>query len=171
MEKKADAVPAIIALRKLAAREKATARDPRLRAKRKRMEARGEKTEEDDWEEEGSESDDLDDFSSDEEEDIGTKNIIGAYDIMAESTRRKKSKVERLESIKKGREDFESRKRAGGSTNTEKLRKKNFVMQSKSWGRVRSTANEKQTRFNGAGKKTGKQQMGKQEKGGKRRRK
>ena len=153
--------------------EKATARDPRLRAKRKRQEARGEKTEEDDWlSEGGSDSDDLDDYSDDSDaEDLGSKHIIGAHDIMAESTRRKKSKMERLESIKKGREDFESRKRAGGSTNTEKLRKKNFVMQSKSWGRVRSTANEKQTRFNGAGKKTGKQQMGKPEKAGKRRRK
>jgi hypothetical protein len=41
--------------------------------------------------------------------------------------------------------------------------------QSKSSPRVRSTANEMQTRFNGAGKKSGKQQMGKPEKEGKRR--
>jgi len=160
-------------MRKLAAREKAIARDPRLMARKKRQEAKAKGEQGEDDSEEDSDESDFDDYSdySEGEDDIGSKHIIGARDIMALSKKKKLSKIERLESIKQGRDEFESRRRAGGTTNTEKLRKKNFVMQSKSWGKVRSTANEKQTRFNGAGQRGAKRQMGKMEKAGKRRRK
>ncbi|GMH85777.1 hypothetical protein TrST_g4813 [Triparma strigata] len=140
-------------IKKLVAREKAIRRDPRLAAKRKRMEAAGE-AELLSGDDLGDSSDsDLDNYgSSDDEEDIATQRNVTPGDIMAESKRRRLNKMERLESIKKGREDFESKKRSGGSTNTEKKRKKNFLMQRQSWERRRMD-NDKQTRTNGAGRK------------------
>ncbi|GMI16613.1 hypothetical protein TrLO_g15633 [Triparma laevis f. longispina] len=139
-------------IKKLVAREKAMRRDPRLAAKRKRMEAAGE-ADLLSGDELGDSSDsDLDNYESDEEEDIATKRNVTPGDIMAESKRRRLNKMERLESIKKGREEMEFKKRAGGSTNTEKKRKKNFLMQRQSWERRRMD-NDKQTRSNGAGRK------------------
>mmetsp|Transcript_19617 Transcript_19617/g.40691 ORF Transcript_19617/g.40691 Transcript_19617/m.40691 type:complete len:849 (+) Transcript_19617:51-2597(+) len=139
-------------IRKLVARENAIKRDPRLAAKRKRELARGEGDDFSDLD--GSDSDSLDDFSDDDddEEGGGVKGRVSEESIMAESKRRRLNKMERLQSIKDGREKFESKSRNGGSTNTEKKRKKNFLMQRQSW-EMRRSKNDKQTRTNGAGRK------------------
>ena len=47
---------------------------------------------------------------------------------MAESKRKRMNKAERLEKIIAGRAAFETKSREGGSTNTEKMRKKHFLM-------------------------------------------
>eukprot|EP00985_Skeletonema_marinoi_P012971 scaffold6371_cov93-Skeletonema_marinoi.AAC.1 len=47
---------------------------------------------------------------------------------MADAKRKRMSKAEKLEKIIEGRVKFETNERAGGSTNTEKKRKKNFAM-------------------------------------------
>ena len=137
----------------LVARENAIKHDPRLAAKRKRELARGEGDDFSDLD--GSDSDSLDDFSDDDDDDEegrGVKGRVSEESIMAESKRRRLNKMERLQSIKDGREKFESKSRNGGSTNTEKKRKKNFLMQRQSW-EMRRSKNDKQTRTNGAGRK------------------
>jgi len=93
-------------------------RDPRLAAKLKRAIAKGE------------EFDDISDSDMDDsdEEDIHIKGAVNATDIMADAKRKRMSKAEKLEKIIEGRVKFESKERAGGSTNTEKKRKKNFAM-------------------------------------------
>ncbi len=145
-------------MRRLVERERAIARDPRLAAKRKRAERAGEfeLLEGDGWSgDDGGESDEG-------EEGGGARGIVTAEDIMAEQRRRRLSKVERLESIRSGREEFESKRRSGGSTNNEKKRKKNFLMAKMSYEGVRKLQNEKQTRHNGAGRNMrGKLQKGK----------
>jgi protein SDA1 len=115
-------------MRKLVEREERARRDPREAARRKRAIARGK------------EFDELseDDFDSDEEEDdVRIKGAVNPDMIMAEAKRKRKSKAERLKKVLEGREKFESNDRAGGSTNTEKERKKNFLM-TKSSKRARS---------------------------------
>ena len=47
---------------------------------------------------------------------------------MAAATRKRQSKAEKIQKILAGRSEFESKQRDGGSTNTEKKRKKNFLM-------------------------------------------
>lgn len=115
-------------MRKLVEREERARRDPREAARRKRAIAQGK------------EFDYLSDsdFDSDDEEDM--VKIKGAFNpdmIMAEAKRKRKSKAEKLQKVLEGRQKFESNERAGGSTNTEKERKKNFLM-SKSSKRARS---------------------------------
>ena len=115
-------------MRKLVEREERARRDPREAARRKRAIAQGK------------EFDYLSDsdFDSDDEEDM--VKIKGAFNpdmIMAEAKRKRKSKAEKLQKVLEGREKFESNERAGGSTNTEKERRKNFLM-SKSSKRARS---------------------------------
>jgi protein SDA1 len=56
---------------------------------------------------------------------------------MAEAKRKRTHKAEKLKKIIAGRDAFESKERAGGSTNIEKSRKKNFLM-SKSSREARS---------------------------------
>jgi len=46
----------------------------------------------------------------------------------ADAKRKRMSKAEKSEKIIEGRVKFETKERAGGSTNTEKKRKKNFAM-------------------------------------------
>eukprot|EP00980_Cylindrotheca_fusiformis_P003322 scaffold746_cov123-Cylindrotheca_fusiformis.AAC.10 len=108
----------LIKMRKLVEREERLKRDPREAARRKRAIARGQYFEE--------LSDDASDDSGDE--DINIRGAVNPHDIMAEASRKRKSKAEKLERIIAGREKFESKARAGGSTNTEKERRKNFLM-------------------------------------------
>lgn len=123
-------------MRKLVEREERARRDPREAARRKRAIARGEEFDE--------LSDDDDDFDGSDDEDDAVR-IKGAVDlgtIMAEASRKRISKAEKLQKILSGREKFETKLRAGGSTNTEKERKKNFLM----------TKSSKRARTKGRGK-------------------
>ena len=106
-------------MQKLVDREQRAKRDPRLAAKLKRAKAKGE------------EFADLSDSDSDmdsDDDDVHVKGAVNAMDIMAEAKRKRVSKAEKLEKIIAGREKWESKDRPGGSTNTEKKRKKNFTM-------------------------------------------
>ena len=105
-------------MNKLVARQQQARRDPRLAAKLKRAIAKGE------------EFDDISDSDSEDsdDEDIHIKGAVNATDIMADAKRKRMSKAEKLEKIIEGRVKFETKERAGGSTNTEKKRKKNFAM-------------------------------------------
>jgi len=115
-------------MRKLVEREERARRDPREAARRKRAIAQGK------------EFDFLSDsdFDSDDDEDqVKIKGAVNPDMIMAEAKRKRKSKAEKLQKVLEGRQKFEANERAGGSTNTEKERKKNFLM-SKSSKRARS---------------------------------
>ena len=114
-------------MRKLVEREERARRDPREAARRKRAIARGREFD--------FLSDSDDDSDSDEE--VRIKGAVNPDMIMAEAKRKRKSKAEKLKKVLEGREKFESNDRAGGSTNAEKVRKKNFLM-SKSSKRARS---------------------------------
>lgn len=113
-----------IKMRKLLEREQRLKSDPREAARRKRAIARGEEFE------------DLSDGSSVEmdEDEVRIKGAVNPYEIMAEAKRKRQSKAEKLEKILAGREKFEVNDRAGGSTNTEKRRRKNFLMSKSSRG-------------------------------------
>jgi protein SDA1 len=106
-------------MNKLVARQEQARRDPRLAAKLRRAIAKGE---------EFDDISDSDGDDSDNDEDIHIKGAVNAKDIMADAKRKRMSKAEKLEKIIEGRVKFESKERAGGSTNTEKKRKKNFAM-------------------------------------------
>lgn len=109
-------------MRKLVARAEREKRDPRAAARRKRMEAQG-KT----WEELSDNESSVE--SDDDAEAVKTAGVVRPDDIMAEAKRKRQSKAEKLEKIMAGREKFQHKSRAGGSTNEEKKRKKNFLMQ------------------------------------------
>ena len=106
-------------MRKLVERQERLKRDPRAIARLKRRRAQGKEFEElsDD------ESDD-----SDDEAGVYIKGAVNAHDIMAEAKKKRSSKMDKLEKIIAGREAFEHKIRDGGSTNTEKKRKKSFLM-------------------------------------------
>ncbi|KAL3940952.1 MAG: hypothetical protein SGBAC_004605 [Bacillariaceae sp.] len=115
-----------VRMRKLVEREKRLKSDPREAARRKRAIARG-----------GQDFEDLsdDDSSVDsEDDDIHIKGAVNPFEIMAEAKRKRQTKAEKLEKILAGRSNFETSDRAGGSTNTEKLRRKNFLMSKSSRG-------------------------------------
>ena len=150
-----------VKMRKLLQREEKIKRDPREAARRKRAIARGQEFEE--------LSDDSS-VDSDEEEAINVKGAVNPFEIMAAAKRKRQSKAEKLEKVLAGREKFESKARAGGSTNTEKERRKNFLMSkssrgARSKGRGKGGLSEKR----GHGGHAGKTQMGHEAK--KRRRK
>lgn len=106
-------------MRKLVEREERAKRDPRAAARLKRRIAKGKQFEEF--------SDDDSDVDSDEDG-IRTYGVVDPGEIMAESKRKRMNKAERLEKIIAGRAAFETKSREGGSTNTEKMRKKHFLM-------------------------------------------
>lgn len=109
-------------MRKLVARAEREKRDPRAAARRKRMEALGQT-----WEELSENESSVD--SDDDTDAVKTAGVVRPDDIMAEAKRKRQSKAEKLEKIMAGREKFQHKSRAGGSTNEEKKRKKNFLMQ------------------------------------------
>lgn len=148
-------------MRKLVDREERVKRDPRAAARLKRRRAQGKEFEE--------LSDDDSDIDSDEEDRIHTKGAVNASDIMAESKKKRANKIERLEKIVAGRSKFEHNTREGGSTNTEKKRKKNFLMTKFSFAN-RTKQGSKETARRGTLKKTKQHAQNKQE-GKKRRRK
>mmetsp|Transcript_36841 Transcript_36841/g.42415 ORF Transcript_36841/g.42415 Transcript_36841/m.42415 type:complete len:946 (-) Transcript_36841:14-2851(-) len=127
-----------VKMRKLVEREERARRDPREAARRKRAIARGQEFDElsDD------DDDDDSDGDNDEYDTIRIKGAVNPDMIMAEAKRKRKSKAEKLQKILSGREAFETNHRAGGSTNTEKERKKNFLM----------TKSSKRARTKGRGK-------------------
>ena len=108
-----------VKMRKLVEREKRAKRDPREAARRKRAIAQGREFEE---------LSDESSVDSDDEDGIKIAGAVNPGEIMADSKRKRQSKAERLESILTGRASFESKQRAGGTTDTEKKRTKNFVM-------------------------------------------
>eukprot|EP00934_Nitzschia_sp_Nitz4_P003709 Nitzschia sp. Nitz4//scaffold26_size159584//28171//30795//NITZ4_002474-RA/size159584-processed-gene-0.66-mRNA-1//-1//CDS//3329545031//3699//frame0 len=112
-------------IRKLLARQERIKSDPREAARLKRLKAQGI-----DFEPlSGDEMDDDDDEMDDDDEDrIRVKGMVNVEDIQAAATRKRQSKADKLQKVLAGRQAFESKGRAGGSTNTEKLRKKNFLM-------------------------------------------
>jgi len=105
-------------MRRLVDREERVKRDPRAAAKLKRRRAKGQ-----DFVELSD-----DDSDMEEEEGIRVKGVVNPADIMANSKKKRMTKIEKLEKIVAGRTKFEFKERDGGSTNTEKKRKKNFVM-------------------------------------------
>jgi len=109
-------------MRKLVARAEREKRDPRAAARRERMEALGQT-----WEELSENESSVD--SDDDTEAVKTAGVVRPDDIMAEAKRKRQSEAEKLEKIMAGREKFQHKSRAGGSTNKEKKRKKNFLMQ------------------------------------------
>lgn len=125
-------------MKKLVDRQQQARRDPRLAASLKRAKARGE------------EFADLSDSDSDDsdEEDIHVKGMVNNRDLMADAKRKRQSKAEKLEKIIEGRQKWEANERAGGSTNTEKKRKKNFAMSKFSFT-TRSKMGEKTTAKHG----------------------
>ncbi|KAG7340606.1 SDA1 domain family protein [Nitzschia inconspicua] len=109
-----------VKMRKLVEREERARRDPREAARRKRAIAQGREFEELSGEES--------DGSEDDENAIHVKGAVNPDDIQAMAKRKRQSKAEKLQKVLAGREAFESKARAGGSTNAEKLRRKNFLM-------------------------------------------
>jgi protein SDA1 len=146
-------------MRKLVEREERAKRDPREAARRKRAIALGKEFEElsgDDSDDEGMA---VGGGDADEEDDIRIAGAVNPADIMASAKRKRQSKAEKLQKIIAGREKFESKQRAGGSTNIEKKRRKNFMMVKASAGAAGKSRGKSGT---GAGKfdKKGKQQIG-----------
>jgi protein SDA1 len=113
-------------MRKLVERENRAKRDPREAARRKRAIARGQEFEELSGEDS--------DGDSEEDDEIHIKGAVNPGDIMGAASKKRKSKFEKLTKVLAGREKFENKQRAGGSTNTEKKRKKNFLMSKSSKG-------------------------------------
>jgi protein SDA1 len=142
-----------VKMRRLVEREERSKRDPREAARRKRAIARGK---------EFQELSDDSSLDSDDEEAINIKGAVNPYEIMADSKRKRQSKAEKLSKIIAGREKFESQERAGGSTNTEKERRKNFLMSkssrsARSKGRGKGGLSEKR---GFGGMKNGEMQIG-----------
>merc|ERR1719512_120135 len=109
-------------MRKLVERQERLKRDPRAAARIKRRRAQGKDFEE------LSDDDDESDVDSGDEERVYVKGAVSTNEIMADTKKKRASKIERLEKVLAGREQFEHKNRDGGSTNTEKKRKKNFLM-------------------------------------------
>merc|ERR1712166_1680851 len=124
-----------VKMKKLVEREERARRDPREAARRKRAIARGEEFDE-------LSEDDFDSDDGDSDDEVRIKGAVNPDMIMAEAKRKRKSKAEKLQKILSGREAFETNHRPGGSTNTEKERKKNFLM----------TKSSKRARTKGRGK-------------------
>ena len=114
-----------IKMRKLVDREKQSKRDPRYIARMKRLKAKGK-----DFIELSDDEDSVGSLDDDgvQKEKRHVKGAVTPDDIMTESKRKRANKKERLEKVLAGREAFEHKQRSGGSTNTEKTRRKNFVM-------------------------------------------
>merc|ERR1712127_659371 len=134
-------------MRKLVEREQRSRRDPRFAAKRKRAIAKGR-----DFEELSDDDDGMSSSDDDEDEGVSTHGAVNPVDIMAMAKRKRMNKAERLEKIIAGREKFQAKARAGGATNTEKNRKKSFVMTKFSY-RTRKKMGQKETSKK-SGKKT-----------------
>ena len=121
-------------MQKLVERQQRAKRDPRLAAKLKRAKAQGNEF--------ADLSDDDSDMESDDE--IHISGAVTPTDIMADAKRKRMSKAEKLQKILEGRQKWESKDRAGGSTNIEKKRNKSFTMSKFSF-ETRKKRGDKQT--------------------------
>eukprot|EP00970_Alexandrium_tamarense_P008423 scaffold1596_cov176-Alexandrium_tamarense.AAC.2 len=130
-------------MQKLVERQQQARRDPRMAAKLKRAIAKGEEF--------ADLSDDDSDIDSDDD-DIHISGAVNPTDIMADAKRKRMSKAEKLQKVLEGREKWEAKGRAGGSTNVEKKRKKNFAMSKFSFA-TRQKMGEKGTAKQGRKKK------------------
>lgn len=108
-------------MKKLVEREQRAMRDPREAARRKRAIAKGQ-----DPDALSSDSSDEEEVSDDEQ--IRITGAVNPSEIQALAKKKRQTKVEKLQSIIAGRSKFEAKSRAGGATNIEKKRTKNFVM-------------------------------------------
>ena len=82
----------------------------------------------DDSDDESDDSDEGNDADTDPANSINIKGTVNMNEIMATATKKRQSKAERLERVLEGRTAFEAKQRGAGSTNVEKLRRKNFLM-------------------------------------------
>jgi len=130
-------------MRKLVEREQKLRRDPRAAAKRRRALARKGTAFE-----QLSDGDDTDESLSDDDDEgeqtVSTHGVVNPEDIMAMAKKKRMNKAQRIQKIMAGREKFQSKTRAGGTTNTEKTRKKSFVMTKFSYN-ARSKIGQKET--------------------------
>lgn len=121
-------------MQKLVERQQRARRDPRLAAKLKREKAKGNEF--------ADLSDDDSDMDSDDE--IHISGAVTPTDIMADAKRKRMSKAEKLQKILEGRQKWEAKERAGGTTNIEKKRNKSFTMSKFSF-ETRKKRGDKQT--------------------------
>eukprot|EP00804_Cyclotella_cryptica_P009426 CCRYP_017319-RA/>CCRYP_017319-RA protein AED:0.20 eAED:0.20 QI:258/1/1/1/1/1/2/1074/827 len=129
-------------MHKLVERQQQARRDPRMAAKMKRAIAKGD---------EFADISDDDSVDSDDEE-IHISGAVNPTDIMADAKRKRMSKAEKLQKILEGRQKWEAKERAGGSTNIEKKRRKNFSMSKFSY-QTRKKLGEKGTAKQGKKKR------------------
>jgi protein SDA1 len=119
-----------IKMKKLVERENRAKRDPREAARRKRAIAQGKDfiaLSDDENDDDNSTESETESIMGDERG-VNIKGTVNPQDIMATSTRKRQSRADKLEKVLAGRTKFETKGRAGGSTNIEKKRKKNFIM-------------------------------------------
>merc|ERR1711957_319861 len=116
-----------VKMRKLVDREDRARHNPRAAARLKRLKAKGIEFEQLSGDESNDDNHELDSSDSEDDE-INVKGVVNPFEIMANSKKKRENKMERLEKIVSGRDQFEFKQRAGGSTNKEKVRKKNFQM-------------------------------------------
>lgn len=145
----------LVKIRKLLSRQEKLKRDPRAAARIKRLKAQGRDDETMGY------SDEDDNSVSDEEEsdDDDEIHIQGAVDpgtLRSTLTRKKANKAERLAKVIAGREEFAQKGRQGGSTNTEKSRKKLFTMTKFSDG----ARKKRNTKWSNAGLKQKRRESG-----------
>eukprot|EP00592_Proboscia_alata_P002014 CAMPEP_0194372598 /NCGR_PEP_ID=MMETSP0174-20130528/20987_1 /TAXON_ID=216777 /ORGANISM="Proboscia alata, Strain PI-D3" /LENGTH=948 /DNA_ID=CAMNT_0039151221 /DNA_START=45 /DNA_END=2891 /DNA_ORIENTATION=- len=137
--------------------------DPRAASKRKHDIAKGINfwlLSDDDWDTDDEKESEIIDGkgvggndSDSDDEGVTTTGAVTAYDIMALAKKKRQDKTERLEAVIAGREKFSSKLRAGGSTNMEKSRKKNFQMQKFSHqSRIKISQKETRRQLVAAGK-------------------
>lgn len=144
-------------MRKLVEREEKIKRDPRAAARLKRLKAKGK-----DFEALSDDSESEDSDFEEAEKKIQVRGAVDLMDIAAHAKRKRASKIERLEKILAGRSKFEHKAREGGSTNTEKKRKKVFLMSKNSFAN-RTKQGDKQTARRGTLQATKKQKQFKHE--------
>ena len=87
---------------------------------------------------------------------VAAENIVDPKDLEGYAKKQRQTQEERMLSVLKGRTEFQHRKSGGGTTNTEKDRKKNFLMLRKSravQSKVRLSARQVQHQKNKAVKK------------------
>ena len=119
-----------IKMRKLVERENRAKHDPREAARRKRAIAQGRDfiaLSDDDDDDNNSTESETESLVGDDRN-VNIKGTVNPEDIMALSTRKRQSRAMKLEKVLAGRTKFETKQRAGGSTNIEKKRAKNFIM-------------------------------------------
>jgi hypothetical protein len=122
-----------IKMRKLLERENRARQDPREAARRKRAIVQGRdfvalSDDDDDNDDDNHSTESETESLEGDDRNVNIKGTVNPEDIMALSTRKRQSRAMKLEKVLAGRTKFEAKQRAGGSTNIEKKRAKNFIM-------------------------------------------